>query len=330
MKHTTRLQERNEGVPARSKSARRKSSPSLIQRFNGRGGKRRLIDVLRNQFLVAGNQEIAVRLAKHATPHELGANRLLLEEGNSDNDLYFVLSGSVSVKVSGREVAKRVAGEHVGEMAMLDTTALRSATVHTVEPTVVANVSESAFSRIANKHPELWRRVALALASRLRERAKFHTPPRTEPVIFVGSSTEGLEIAQSIHRYLRRFSFVPRLWSDDVFECSKTTIEDLMRATRETDFSVLVLTADDVTRSRGRKKPSPRDNVIFELGLFMGALNRDRTYIVAPKSADLKIPTDLLGLTLLQFRRRRGESLARSLQPVLRALRKLIHKHGPI
>ena len=53
--------------------------------------------------------------------------------------------------------------------------------------------------------------------------------------------------------------------------------------------------------SRDSVSYSPRDNVIFELGLFMGALSRSRTFILMPRNGEVKIPTDLLGLTCLQF-----------------------------
>ena len=307
-----------------------KSRPKLIQRFTGRGGKARLIDALKNQALIAGNQAIALRFASKAVTQALRKGHALIKQGAADNDIYFVLSGSCTIAVNEREVAVRKAGEHVGEMALLDTTALRSASVFTTEASVVARVSEKAFTRIADRHPEVWRRVASNLANRLRERSKFHSVPRSQSAIFIGSSSEGLRVAEHINRYLMRLPLVPRLWSQGVFECSKTTIEDLMRINSEVDFAVLVLTGDDVTKGRGTKKVSPRDNVIFELGLFMGALRRERTYIVANKMVDLKIPTDLLGVTYLPYANKRGRSLAHNLQPVLRAIRLLIEKHGPI
>jgi CRP/FNR family cyclic AMP-dependent transcriptional regulator len=308
-----------------------KSNPRLIRRFTGTGGRGRLIEALKRQFLVAGDVEIARKLAKKVTPRQLRTGYCLISQGGADNDMYFILSGACAIDVNKREIAVRKSGEHVGEIALLDTTAVRTASVRITEPTVVAEISEPAFARIANKHPEMWRRMATALGTRLKERSKFHPAPRVEPVIFIGSSSgRGIKVAEHIGRYLSRRPFVSRLWSKGVFECSKTTIEDLMRLTGEVDFAVLVLTGDDVTSSRGKKKPSPRDNVIFELGLFMGALDRVRTYIVAPKSAALKIPTDLLGVTYLPFSNRRGRTLARNLQPGLKKLRALIEKNGPI
>jgi CRP-like cAMP-binding protein len=167
-----------------------KSSPSLIKRFVGAAGRKRFVEVLQEQEIVAGNKQLARRLAAVTTRRELPANHEFLTQGNSDNELYFILCGSVAVKVNGREVATRGAGEHLGEMALLDTTARRSATARTLEPTVVAKVAESKFTQIAQAYPDLWRRTAVALARRLRERNKFQTPPRSQPVIFIGSSIE--------------------------------------------------------------------------------------------------------------------------------------------
>lgn len=68
------------------------------------------------------------------------------------------------------------------------------------------------------------------------------------------------------------------------------------------DFAVLVLTPDDKTTSRGKVKAAPRDNVIYELGLFTGALGRERALVVVPSAVDIKIPTDLLGVTTLRYK----------------------------
>ncbi len=306
-----------------------KSSPSLITRFTGRGWKARFIEAFREQELVAGDAVLARRLAAVAARQQVPAKQEFLTQGGVDTDIYFILLGSVEIVVNGRVVAQRTAGQHVGEMTMLDPTATRSACVRTLEPTIVAKVSEVKFTKIANAQPKLWRNTANELAKRLKERNKFHKPPRSVPAVFIGSSSEGLKVGEAIERALQRQPCVPNLWTNGVFECSKTTIEDLMRATDQKDFAVLVLTADDVTTARKKKNASPRDNVVFELGLFMGALGRDRTYIVVPKNVDIKIPTDLLGVTCLRFTQRGGRSLARNLQPITKQIRELIQKHGP-
>ena len=163
------------------------------------------------------------------------SNKDFIVQGNSDSDIYFILSGKVSVRVNDREIAIRSADEHVGEMALIDSTAVRSTTIQTIGPCVVAKISESHFSKLANKHPELWRKIAVVLARRLRERNKFQTAPRSKPAIFIGSSSEGNKVAEAIYNNLSKFPCVPSLWSRGVFEASKTTIEDLIRITEASD-----------------------------------------------------------------------------------------------
>jgi hypothetical protein len=45
----------------------------------------------------------------------------------------------------------------------------------------------------------------------------------------------------------------------------------------------------------------PRDNAVFELGLFMGRLGRARTFVVRPSGNALKLPSDLAGLTTAAY-----------------------------
>jgi hypothetical protein len=71
------------------------------------------------------------------------------------------------------------------------------------------------------------------------------------------------------------------------------------------DFAILVLTPDDVTESRGDSEKSPRDNVLFELGLFMGRLGRERTFIVCDRSTKLRLPSDLAGISFITYDGRR-------------------------
>lgn len=307
-----------------------KSNPSVIRRFRGAVGRKRLAETLLGQPLLSASASAATSFSRYAHLLELPCGHQLMTQGGQDNDIYFIISGSVRVTVNSREVATRRAGEHVGEMALIDRTAVRSASVVTVEPSVVARISEPDFTRVANRHPVIWRKLASTIAQRLRERNRFHPPPRVIPAVFIGSSSESLPIATAIYNSLKRKRVEPRLWSDGIFQCSRATIEDLMAATEQCDFAVLVLAADDVTVSRGMRKAAPRDNTVLELGLFMGALSRTRTYIVAPRPLDIKIPTDLLGVTLLTYQRKRGQSIARAMRPVTRDLMRLIEKHGPM
>jgi hypothetical protein len=117
-----------------------------------------------------------------------------------------------------------------------------------------------------------------------------------KPSIFIGSSSEALPLAKAIQRELSA-DYRAELWNEHLFELGEDTLNNLLRFIQCYDFAVLVLTGDDFTKSRGRESKSPRDNMIFELGLFMGALGRRRAFpIVAPgKIKDVKLPSDLLG-----------------------------------
>ena len=127
----------------------------------------------------------------------------------------------------------------------------------------------------------------------------------TRPKVFIASSSEGLEVANAIWGLLRHelgedAEVTP--WTRE-FELSAVYIESLEKASHEMDFAVLVLTPDDVTTSREAEKPAPRDNVVFELGLFIGSLGRERCFIVHEQHPDLKLPTDLLGVEAATFKR---------------------------
>jgi predicted nucleotide-binding protein len=134
---------------------------------------------------------------------------------------------------------------------------------------------------------------------RVREAATMMTSERKRPVrpsVFIGSSAEGLRIAKFIQVELDHACEVT-IWSQGVFGLGDGTLEALVRAVGEFDFAILVLTPDDLVESRGAEKQAPRDNVLLELGLFLGALGRQRTFEVHDRTANLKLPSDLAGVT---------------------------------
>jgi len=119
-------------------------------------------------------------------------------------------------------------------------------------------------------------------------------------VVFVGSSTEGLPVAKSVQVALDHACEV-HLWSQDIFGLSQGTLEALSARAPEFDFAILILTPDDLVESRGTEARVARDNVLFELGLFMGALGRHRTFIVFDRTASLRLPSDLAGITCATY-----------------------------
>ena len=143
----------------------------LMNRFAGEKGRRRLVDALRQQALIGDDHRLASEIAAVAELQEVSAGTVLIEEGAPDDDLFLIVVGELKVTVGGRVVAQRGSGEAVGEMAALDPTAKRSAGVVAVGEVLVARVPEAEFARIAARHPDVWRRLALTLGNRIRQGA---------------------------------------------------------------------------------------------------------------------------------------------------------------
>ena len=131
-------------------------------------------------------------------------------------------------------------------------------------------------------------------------RAERETTRRTKPRVFIGSSTEGLKFAKAIQYNLDHVADCT-IWSQGAFGLSRGTLEDLVRGAKNYDYAILVLTADDVTTKRGVTGNSPRDNVLFELGLFIGMLGREHTFMVFDRDTPMDRPSDLAGVTAAAF-----------------------------
>ena len=121
-----------------------------------------------------------------------------------------------------------------------------------------------------------------------------------KPALFVGSSSEGLEFARAMRALLEDVSEAT-LWNEGVFTLGATFIESLVSALTRFDFAALLLTPDDLLLNRDVQVFGPRDNVIFELGLFMGRLGRERTFVVRPRGDVVKVPLDLAGVTVATY-----------------------------
>ena len=115
-----------------------------------------------------------------------------------------------------------------------------------------------------------------------------------KPSIFIGSSKEGLPVAQIVETGLEAIGEC-KLWTD-AFSFGKSNFDNLVSQIAFYDYAILVATGDDMIRSRGRANKSVRDNVLFEFGLFAGGLGRSRVFYML--EAGTKIPSDLVGITL--------------------------------
>lgn len=151
---------------------------------------------------------------------------------------------------------------------------------------------------------------------------------RQRPVVFVGSSSEGEEVASTIQYQLHQ-ACEPIVWNQDIFKLGNANLENLVNQLNKFDFAVLVFTPDDLVESRGETSQAPRDNVLLELGLFLGCLGRSRTFVVFDSDANLKIPTDLAGVSLASYEAPHAGTLKSALGPPCNIIREAIRNLGP-
>ncbi|MBV9961592.1 MAG: nucleotide-binding protein [Parafilimonas sp.] len=123
-----------------------------------------------------------------------------------------------------------------------------------------------------------------------------------KPKLFIGSSVEGLIVAENIKVKLD-FSFDVDLWSEGVFGIGNTTIDDLLAKLNESDFGIFVFSPDDKATIKNEQLSVVRDNVLYELGLYTGKLGRKNCFIIAPDNLikDFHLPTDLIGINLGKY-----------------------------
>lgn len=112
--------------------------------------------------------------------------------------------------------------------------------------------------------------------------------------VFVGSASESLHVAEAFQAVLPADLEVT-LWPE-VFNVGEYALDDLRDAAREHDFAVFVFSPDDEVTSRDETQMAPRDNVVFELGMFSLALGPRRTFVLKAAGTSVKVPSDLAGV----------------------------------
>lgn len=120
--------------------------------------------------------------------------------------------------------------------------------------------------------------------------------------LFIGSSKEGLPFANKLKDLITKECgdwLECSIWDEGgIFALNKSTLENLVKAARRFDYGILVATNDDLALSRNELKIVPRDNVIFEMGLFLGSLGLTRAFLV---TQECKLPSDYNGITTIRI-----------------------------
>ena len=302
---------------------------ALADRFGGATGRSNLIDAMLQQTMVSGNRDLAAELAERAEVLEIREGDAIIDQGGDGADLFLIMAGTFKILVNGREVAVRGRGDHVGEMVLVEPTQRRSADVIAAEPGLVARIAHEHIVDLASRYADIYRVIAKTLSRRLLERNRLVGAHRDVTRVFIISSAEALEVARIIQTALAHDGFVVTLWTDGVFKIASYALESLEGAVDDSDFAIAIAHADDMTLFRGKDWPAPRDNVVFELGLFMGRLGRKRAILREPREDKVRLPSDLAGVTTIPYVYEAGRDAAARMAPACNMLRDHIREWGP-
>lgn len=142
--------------------------------------------------------------------------------------------------------------------------------------------------------------------------------------VFIASSSEQIEVAKSVAAALQSSQLETKVWDEETFDFSDSYIESLEKELDRADFAVVIFTADDSANVRNKKVNLPRDNVIFELGLFTGRLGRKRCFFVIDEMSGTEVASDLSGINYVKFYR--DSALTDSSRPNLKSQMKKLRK----
>lgn len=220
-----------------------------------------LVEVLCKQRVVKGDRALAAAIAETAAIRILPAGVELITQEEDDNMVYFLLSGAVNVEVNGRAVARRTAGETVGEMAAIDPRALRAATVRTAEATAVCCLEEPQITSLGQRFPSLWRNLAREMSERLRQQNRQVRSPNPRPVLALHADQAALGAA--VADALRQETVV-------LVAAEAQALDTAVRRLENADFAVLALSTN-----------AALDGYAFWLGLALGTLGRGRALVLS-------------------------------------------------
>jgi predicted nucleotide-binding protein len=299
----------------------------MKQRFTGAAGMRNLVDALMQQRIVTGNEKLAHHLAERVEVLDVEPGETIIEQEDEATDIFFVLTGEFEICVNHKQVARRPERECVGEMSAINAQR-RSATVRALVKSSVAKLPGQQFVELADQFPSVYRFMAKDLARRLLERNHLIPEVREKPRVFVICSTEALAVGRALVSAFDHDDIDMKLWTDGVFKVTNYTLEDLESELDRSDFAIAIAHPDDKVQWREEDWPAPRDNVVLELGIFMGRLGRKRAILMEPRGQKVKLPSDVAGITTISYKLADRADLDSALSPAVTKIRNHILDMG--
>ncbi|MCH7303506.1 nucleotide-binding protein [Acinetobacter sp. NIPH 1869] len=284
------------------------------------------INEIKSHRYVQYNDEIAKVFFDEGELKEFKKGDILINQGDTDQDIYLILSGETSIIIHGNKLPqKRRKGDTVGEMTIINPMEARIATIIADVDTATLKLNFETFNRILEKYPSVYLRVLKEITEKFQERNSQIKKANSKPKLFIISSSESLNIANSVYDNLYR-NIEIEIWSDaNSFAPTSNTLLELEEKIKNVDFALAILHPDDNLEFRDKMFKSPRDNVILELGMAIGSIGCKRTFFTIPNNSKLKIPSDFNGITPLNYSVDEGNIDTRS---TANSLRKVFEELG--
>ncbi len=185
-----------------------------------------LIAALLRQEVTCGIREVADGLAASGLLVEYQPGDNIILQSAHDNEIYFLVAGVVEIIINGAQITTRKAGQHVGEVAAIEPSIPRSATVSVLEQVVALKVTSAKFMELGERFPQIFRPLAQELARRLYQRNVQIFVPNKKPQLFIISSTEAKAIAYSVRDGLSA-DIQSTVWDKGVFFAGGYPLEAL-------------------------------------------------------------------------------------------------------
>lgn len=148
-----------------------------------------------------------------------------------------------------------------------------------------------------------------------------HEHIQVKPKVFIGSSSSGLDIAHDIQRQLHQDAHLV-VWDQEDW-LGQSTLGHLVKILDDYHFAILIFQPDDIIDIKGHTSMAIRDNVLFELGLFMGKHGPEKTFIIFQNNPSIRIPTDLLGINFALYEAGSVSDLAAACHTIRMRIRKV-------
>ena len=136
----------------------------------------------------------------------------------------------------------------------------------------------------------------------LEHRASTRSLPKNEEVdsdrVFIVHGHDEAS-RESVARFIENLGLTPVILHEQASR--GMTVPEKLEEYGNVGYAVILLTPDDVGREKGQlgDQPRARQNVILELGYFVGRLGRGR--VIAFRKDDVEIPSDYLGVVYTDF-----------------------------